>query len=90
MFIKLERSWHVLDGSTQGGTGLILAGEHEIERVPAPSGQGGHWLVLKGTLIGAAEVYWRDQRNAIITDDPDRLKPKTSVDKVKAEVITEV
>ena len=37
----------------------ILAGTHEIERIPNPAGYNGNWLVLKGTKIGGSEGSWR-------------------------------
>jgi hypothetical protein len=45
---------------------VIPTGTHQVERIPNPLGFPGHWLVLPGTLIGAAESFWRFWK-----EDPD-------------------
>ena len=60
MWLVLKRSWEVRDYSQKpAGPATIPAGRHEIERIPNPSGAQGYALVLKGTLVGAAEGFWR-------------------------------
>ncbi len=83
MFMTLKRTWEALDGSkaSKGEARVIIipAGRHEIERVPNPYGHPAPWLVLKGTLIGAAEGSWRQWKNGGFTvsnpDHPDFGKP---------------
>ncbi len=62
MFMALNREWQAIDASKktrEERKTTIPPGRHEIERIPNPLGLGGFWLVLKGTLIGAAENSWR-------------------------------
>jgi hypothetical protein len=41
---------------------VVAAGRHEVERINNPHGkEGTPWLVLKGTMIGAAETWWKMQ-----------------------------
>jgi len=65
-----------MDASGRDKWAIIPAGRHEIERVPNPDGKiNTPWLVLKGTLIGASEPFWRslegrecDDREVIIQE----------------------
>ena len=60
MFLILKRDWEAVDATTgQRVKTSISAGKHEIELVKNPLGFDAPWLVLKGTLIGASEVSWR-------------------------------
>ena len=59
MFMTLKRSRSAFDGSQKGKTVTIPEGRHEIEGVGNPFGDKTKWLVLKGTLIGGAEDFWR-------------------------------
>ena len=61
MKMILKRNWHALDASKPRKEDhvIIPMGEHEIERIPNPRGYPGFWLVLKSTLIGASEGFWR-------------------------------
>jgi hypothetical protein len=58
-----KRSWRLLDGASDNkhvAYVVIDPGEHELERIHCPLGHDCNWLVLKGTLIGASEGWWRD------------------------------
>jgi len=61
MILVSKRNWEVHDGSKASGNddAIVPPGRHEIERVPNPFGFEAPWLVLKGTLIGATEGFWR-------------------------------
>src|SRR5215207_1010530 len=59
MFLVLRRDWAITNGATHQPA-TIPAGEHAVERVRNPFGHAAPWLVLKGTLIGACEGFWRD------------------------------
>lgn len=73
MFMTLKRDWEAISVSNNSLIHVVIpAGRHEIERVPHPFGRKNvFWLVLKGTLTGAAEGSWRQWRNGSITDNPD-------------------
>lgn len=90
MFIVLKRDWVVLDSSVLGGTAIIPAGQHEVERVRHPLGLNGLWLVVRGTSVGAAEDFWRDQKTVTIIDDPlpqeDPLNPQGMGEKTNVAV----
>jgi hypothetical protein len=62
MYMTLKREWPAVDGSKpiEENQTTISAGRYEIERIPQPYGYACSWLVIKGTLIGAAEKSWRD------------------------------
>jgi hypothetical protein len=64
MYLILKRDWEVIDASKvldDDRRAVIKAGRYEVERIPNPLGhKGTFWLVLKGTLIGATEGWWRD------------------------------
>lgn len=63
MFLVLKRTWEAIDASKETGEERktpIPPGRHEVERIDNPLGHNAPWLVLKGTLIGAAEGFWRD------------------------------
>jgi hypothetical protein len=68
MHLILKRDWKVGDGR-DGSSAVIPVGRHEVERVRCPLGHDCNWLVLKGTLIGGAEGFWRDWRNGDLNDD---------------------
>ena len=64
MILILRESWYALDASKEdtleGRLVTIPPGRHEVERIDSPSGDPGTpWIVLVGTLIGAAEDSWR-------------------------------
>lgn len=63
MSITLKWECDVLNASNgeKNKTAIIPPGRHEIQRIPNPYGYPSPWLVLKGTLIGAAEDFWRWQ-----------------------------
>ena len=60
MYVTLnENETPVMDGET-GVHGSLDRGRYEVERVESPFGiKNSPWLVIVGTLIGAAEVQWR-------------------------------
>lgn len=53
-----KRKWRLTDGATDKHV-IIDPGQYELERIRCPLGYDYDWLILKGTLIGAAEVWWR-------------------------------
>lgn len=65
MDLILPKDWEAIDGSDpkrglQAAT--IPAGRHKVEQIPNPFGHDeAPWLVLEGTMIGAAEAYWRQR-----------------------------
>jgi hypothetical protein len=63
IFLTLKRTWKVLDGANPGNIAIMPPGRHRFVRVQNPFGHDAPWLVLKGTLIGAAEGFWRDWQN---------------------------
>lgn len=56
----LRRTWIMFDGSKKYREVTLGSGEFELERIPCPTGHDCNWLVVKGTLIGASENFWRD------------------------------
>lgn len=58
MFLITKREWKVRDAGNYIDI-IISIGRHEIEKVVNPFGYNGYWLVLKGTLIGATELSWK-------------------------------
>jgi hypothetical protein len=78
MVLVLKCDWEANDGTAKGKKAIVHAGRHEVERVPNPFGhKEAPWLVLKGTLIGATEAFWRDwgspdwgDNQIIVEDDP--------------------
>lgn len=67
-FLTLKRTWEVADGAKPGTTTTIGPGRHEFVKVPNPRGHKAPWLVLKGTLIGACEGFWRDWQNGDLNE----------------------
>lgn len=63
MFMCLKRTWHAIDARGPHAIILIPAGWYEVERVKNPYSPKGHWLVVKGTMCGAAEGSWRQWAN---------------------------
>lgn len=61
MLLILKRDWAVNDASKgEERKTTIPSGQHEVERIDNPLGYpDAPWLVLKGTLIGATEGFWR-------------------------------
>lgn len=60
MRMTLLREWLAMDGKNGRAQALLQAGLFEVERVPNPRIPGGpDWLVIKGTLTGATEEFWR-------------------------------
>lgn len=50
----------VVQNAAAGGKWTILAGTHEVERIPNPCSVNGiPWIVMRGTKIGMPEDYWR-------------------------------
>jgi hypothetical protein len=84
IFMTLRREWDAKHADT-GESVKIPAGRHEVERIPYPRYHC-HWLVLKGTRIGASEGSWRqwtevdgwpdDEFRIVIEEIPDQPKPK--------------
>ena len=76
MYLVLKRDWEALDASKPevgDRQAVIPRGRHEIERVPNPYAAKGFlapWLVLKGTLIGGTEGFWRQWENETLVSDP--------------------
>jgi len=69
MQMIVKREWPAYDASTLPPEHMFIPeGTHEIERIPGPVTGEGFWLVLKGTLIGAAEGFWRDWIDPIWED----------------------
>jgi RimJ/RimL family protein N-acetyltransferase len=59
MKLIVKRNWNGCDGADLNNRPIISIGIHEVERIPNPYGYSGYWIVLKGTLIGASEGFWR-------------------------------
>ena len=64
MTLILSRAFDVLECSElrllRQPNITVLAGRHEVERIPNPYPRGEtDFIVLKGTKIGAAEQFWR-------------------------------
>ena len=55
-----KRPWILINGATNKNT-MIGPGQYELERIRCPLGNDCNWLVLKGTLIGGAEGWWREK-----------------------------
>jgi hypothetical protein len=70
MFMCLKRAWQALDVKGQKLI-VIPAGWYEIESVPNPYRPRGRWLMVKGTLCGASELYWRQGIHDAETDQTD-------------------
>lgn len=85
-----KREWEALNGATTPiSPATISVGRHEIERVPNPAGHPANWLVLKGTLIGAAEDSWRQWENGRLADDPNHPNYGKPVDWGQFEIVIE-
>jgi len=63
MYLFLKESIRANDGTQLVGKNpkrvTIPVGRFKMERVPNPLGFKAPWLVIKGTKIGAAEVFFR-------------------------------
>lgn len=61
VWLTVHRIWEISIATSEGNKDayILQPGTYEIERVVNPLGHGGYWLVLKGTLIGASEQFWR-------------------------------
>jgi hypothetical protein len=72
MKLVIRRDWKVLDGSGHGRHAIIPAGTYEVERISDPLNvTGDSWIVLKGTLIGAAEPFWKQYQCRPANDSSD-------------------
>jgi hypothetical protein len=89
IFLTLKRVWEVLDGSKPGTKTTIPPGRHEFVRVKNPFGHKAPWLVLKDTLIGATEGFWRDWQNGTLADNPHHPSFGKPIDWGDCEIVVE-
>jgi len=59
MYITLKNELCVLDGTQEHKTARMPAGKHELVEIQNPYGHQETWLVVKGTMIGAAKRWWK-------------------------------
>jgi len=87
----LKREWTVTDLSDGQATATKIGpGQFRVERISNPFGhQNADWLVLKGTLIGCAEVYWRDWASGQTLDNPGHANHDNVIDWKDFEVVIE-
>jgi len=73
MKLLLLRNWWAINANSaylQFTSIKIRAGIYEIERISNPLFHNGKsWLVLKGTMIGASECYWRQRSPAVVVTE---------------------
>lgn len=66
MFARFAFPWFLIDASrVDFSPKKVMGGVYELERAPNPYGfTQNPWLMIKGTLIGAPEPYWRQWQSA--------------------------
>lgn len=83
MLITLLREWWAIDGAMAKNDPerrtTIVPGTHEFVRIRNPYGYPGNsgWFVLKGTMIGAPEQYWKQWV----------IKPNDKIEREECEVV---
>jgi hypothetical protein len=81
--VRTKRNWEIVDHSKPEAQSRVdlVAGEYELERIPHPYGDRGHWLILRGTTFGASENWWRDWSGCeddfqiVVEEDGVQLQP---------------
>jgi hypothetical protein len=66
MFARFAFPWFLIDASrVDFSPKRVIRGTYELERTTNPFGYTQNpWLMIKGTMIGAPEMYWRQWQSA--------------------------